>query len=307
MSFIKNRVLSGVSMTVLLSLMAFAFSSSAIAMEAKVFAIGDFVPSSSGGCGGNDIGHWPVMVDKWYDHMAVHGHLKDGQYTNGNMTIRRFADPDKFTGGQDHIYADDADAFMIATHGGDNGDHWVGTMRYPWSGHCGLDAGGFPDGNDMNVGEIDAEFIHLSSCYSADDDNIWNVYTSMRDSVDLGSYAHQWDGFHGIMWIGSGFDNDYKEFAHDAHYIAMSRSWVNNMYDSTVDCAGYDPWNWFGTCQEQCPVAFSVGTSGNNALSRLNYERYNNVWSDVTWSNFGGRAIRYIVGCNSVGEGSFSP
>ena len=112
---------------------------------------------------------------------------------------------------------------------------------------------------------------------------------------------------HGIGegWIGGGFDNDYKEFAHDAHYIDMGHSWVNNMYDSTVDCAGYDPWNWFGTCQEQCPVAYSVGTSGNNALTRLNNERYNNVYSDIT--GYGGAAIRYIVGCNSVGENSFSP
>ncbi len=289
----------------LLSLAICSFNSPVSAMEAKVFAIGDFVPSSSGGCGGNDISHWPTMVDHWYDHMAVHGHSKDGQYTNGSMTIQRFADPDFFTGALDYLYADDADALMIATHGSDSGDHWAGTMRYPWSGHCALDAGG--TANDMHIGEIDAEFIHISSCFSADDDNIWGVHTAMNDPIDLGSYAHQWDGFHGIMWIGSGFDNDYKEFAHDAHSIAMAQSWVNNMYDSTVGCAAYDPWNWFGTCQQQCPVAYSVGTSGSNALTRLNYERYNNVYSDVTHSNFGGSAIRYIVNCDSVGETSFTP
>jgi len=48
-----------------------------------------------------------------------------------------------------------------------------------------------------------------------------------------------------------------------------------------------------------------VGTSGNNALTRLNNERYNNIYSDIT--GYGGAAIRYIVGCNSVGENSFSP
>lgn len=302
---VKKRVFEYIPAILLGWLVAFAFSTSAVAMEVKVFAIGDFVPTASGGCGGNDIGHWPVMVDKWYDHMGVHGHTKDGQYTNGNMTIQRFADPDFFSGALDYIYADDADALMIAAHGGDNGDHWVATMRYPWSSNCGLDAGG--TANDMHLGEIDVEFIHLSSCFSGDDDNIWGVHSAMNDPIDQGSYAHQWDGFHGIMWIGNRFDNDYKEFAHDAHSIAMARSWVNNMYDSRVDCAGYDPWNWFGTCQQQCPVAYSVGTSGNNALSRLNNERYNNVYSDVTHPNFNGAAIRYIVSCDSVGETAFVP
>ena len=275
----------------------------AFAMEAKVYAIGDFVPPEAGGCGGNDIGHWPVMVDHWYDHMAVHGHTKDGQYTNGNMTIQRFCDPDWNAGCQDFVHADDADAVMIATHGADSGDHWQGLMRWPWSGHCRLDAGGSAD--DMWLGEIDNEFIHLSSCNSGDDDNVWGIWNMMHDPVDGRSFAHQADVFHGCMWIGNRWDNDYKEFAHDAHAVDMGRSWVNNLYDNRVDCEWYDPWNWFGTCQEQCPVAYAVGTSGNNALSRLNSERYNNVWSDIT--GYGGAAIRYVVGCDPACETRFSP
>ena len=285
--------------------MALVMVTPAKGMEVKVFAIGDFVPASSGGCGGNDIGHWPVMVGHWYDWMGIIGHQRDGRYTNGSMTLRRFADPDFFAGGQDFWYIDDADAFMIALHGGDNGDHWQGTLRYPWSGQCAIDAGGSAD--DMHVGEIDAEFIHLSSCFSADDDNIWNVYTAMRDPLDGGSYAHQWDGFHGIMWIGGGFDSDYKWFAIQGHTMALSSAWLQNMYHSRVSCASYDPFNWFGTCQEQCPVAFEVGTSSNNALTRLLHERYNYVYSDVTQGSFGGRAILYFPGCDSVGETGFTP
>jgi hypothetical protein len=273
------------------------------AMEAKVFAIGDFVPASSGGCNGNDVSHWPNMVDHWYDEMGSHGHTKDGQYTNGNMTIQRFCDPDWTAGCQDHLYVDEADAAMIALHGSDSGDHWAGTMRYPWSGNCALDAGG--TANDMWVGDYDLEFIHLSSCYSADDDNLSGIREAMYDSNDPPNHAHQWDGFHGIMWIWSGYDGDYEDFADDAHSIAMSRSWVNNMYDSTVDCAWYDPFNWFGTCQEMCPVAYSISSTGSNALTRLNYERYNYVYSDPT--SHSGWAWRYIVNCDPVGETSFSP
>jgi len=287
-------------------LLVFIMAAPATAMEAKVFAIGDFVPTGSGGCGGGDRSHWPAMVDHWYDEMGSKGHTKDGQYTNGSMTIQRFCDPDWNAGCRDYNYADEADAFMIATHGSDSGDHWAGTMRYPWSGHCALDGGGSAD--DMWIGDWDAEFFHLSSCYSADDDNISGIRHMMYDPIDSpgnGRRAHQMGGFHGIMWIWGGYDDDYEDFADDAHSIAMARAWVNNLYDSTVDCAWYDPFDWFGTCQEQCPVAYAIGTSGSNALTRLTYERYNNVYSDPSGNS--GWAWRYIVNCDPTGETAFNP
>lgn len=290
----------------ILLLLSTSLGGSVNAMEVKVFAIGDFVPSSSGGCGGGDRSHWPAMVDEWYDEMGSKGHLKDGQYTNGNMTIQRFCDPDWNASCQDYNYADESDAFMIALHGSDSGDHWAGTMRWLWSGNCALDAGG--SANDMWMGDFDAEFIHLSSCFSADDDNISGIRFAMRDPIDSpvnGHRAHQWNGFHGIMWIGSSFDDDYEDFADDAHSIAMARAWTNNLYDSTVDCSWYDPFNWFGTCQEQCPVSYSVSNTGANALTRLTYERYNNVYSDPPAIT--GWAYRYIVNCDSKGETAFVP
>lgn len=300
----SNKHTSAICASVLLT--ATLTWGAAEAMEAKVFAIGDFVPSSSGGCGGADISHWPDMVDYWYDEMGDHGHTKDGQYTNGSMTIQRFCDPDWDSDCRDYTYADEADAFVIALHGSDSGDHWAGTMRAPWKGHCALDGGGSSD--EMWMGDMDAEFIHLSSCFSADDDNLNGIREAMYDPIDTpvnGGRAHQWDGFHGVMWIGGGFDGNYSDFADDAHSIAMARSWVNNLYDDTVDCAWGDPFNWFGTCQEQCPVAYSIGSTESDALSRLNNERYNNVYSDPTNKNW--YAYRYIVACDSTGETAFSP
>ena len=111
----KRNKLSLFWIQILLALLlVFAVSVPATAMEVKVFAISDFVPTGCGGCGGGNIPHWPSMVDHWYDEMGSHGHLKDGQYTNGNMTIRRFCDPDWTSGCRDYLYADEADAFMIA-------------------------------------------------------------------------------------------------------------------------------------------------------------------------------------------------
>ncbi len=288
---------------VIVTVLLLAVAASAPAMEVKVFAIGDFVPSGSGGCGGGDRSHWPAMVDEWYDHMFWHGHLKDGQYTNGSMTIQRFCDPDWTGGCRDHWYVDEADAAMIATHGADSGDHWVGTMRWPWNGHCGLDAGGGSD--DMWVGDYDLEFIHLSSCFSADDDNLNGIRQAMTDPVD-GGFAHQWDGFHGLMWIGDRFDDDYDGFAHDAHSTAMANAWVfNHFHNNDVDCESWDPFNWFGTCQDQCPVAYAISNTEGSALIRLYFERYNNVYSDPTGNNW--YAWLGIENCNPAGESTFNP
>ena len=243
------------------------------------------------------------MVDEWYDEMSGHGHIKDGQYTNGNMTVQRFCDPDHIANCRDHLFLDEADAAMIATHGSDSSDHWAGTMRWPWSGHCALDAGG--SSHDLHVGDLDLEFIHLSSCFSADDDNLNGIRFAMTDPVDRG-HAHQWDGFHGIMWIGGSFDNDYEDFADDAHAVAMATAWVtNHHHNNSVDCEPYDPWNWFGTCQDQCPVAYAIGSTESDALTRLNYERYNNVYSDPNGHNW--YAYMYMAGCDPVGETTFNP
>jgi len=283
------------------------FLSPAYSMEVKAFAIGDFVPTASGGCGGGDRTTWPVMVDAWYDHMAIHGHSKDGQYTDGNMTIRRFCDPDTINGCLDHLFVDEADASMIATHGADSGDHWRGTMRSSYAGHCRLDAGG--TAQEMFTGDVDLEFLHLSSCNSADDDNLSpgnkGPREALTDPVD-GGYAHLWTGFHGVMYIGGSFVNDYKDFAHDAHSVGIAYAWAtNHLRTNSVNCAAYDPFNWFGTCQDICPVSVSQGQSASRAWVGIQYERYNNVYSDPT-----GNGYWYwmgYLGCDSVGETGFNP
>lgn len=308
----RERLVRKASRRLLACVAAATLAAPAGAMEIKVFAIGDFVPSGSGGCGGGDRGHWPDMVDAWYDRMAVHGHSKDGQYTDGNMTIRRFCDPDWLSGCQDHYYVDEADASMIATHGSDSGDHWAGTMRYPWSGHCALDGGGTSD--DLHVGDYDLEFIHFSSCYSADDDNLnpsgsLGVREAMWDPDDSPvnhRYAHLLTGNHGIMYIRGKYDDDYNDFAHDAHSVGMAYAWVtNSVHFGAEGCAWYDPFNWFDTCQDICPVAVSQGQNQTRAWQGIQYERYNNVYPDP--SDHGWWYWMGYPGCDPVGETAFNP
>ncbi|MEQ8497680.1 MAG: hypothetical protein RLW42_25960, partial [Gammaproteobacteria bacterium] len=122
-------------------------STTPTALEVKKFVITNFTST----CGGNDIGAWNNMVDGWYDEMDDEAYTKDGAYVNGNMTLERFCDPDWNGDCDDDHYVDDADAFIIGTHGADSGDHWQGLMRWSWNGHCRLDGGGSSD--EMWIGD----------------------------------------------------------------------------------------------------------------------------------------------------------
>lgn len=264
--------------------LAFA-ASPAGAMEVKKFAIGDFTDE----CGGSERSSWPNMVDGWYDEMSDHGHSRDGNYVNGDMTLRRFCDPDWDAACRDDSYVDDADAFVIATHGADSGDHWQSLMRWSWNGHCRLDAGGTAD--EMWVGDIDAEFGILSSCHSGDDDNMPGLRRAMVDPGDSavnGRRAHQLQVFHGLMYISNGRRDDYEDFADDAHSESMSDAWVYNQIDS-----------------KQCPVAYATSSSLNGCLTRLNYERYNYVYGDPPGNSY--YCWKAFLECDPDDETAWNP
>lgn len=250
------------------------------AFEVRRLAIEDFVPTSSGGCGGGDRSVWANMVDRWYDEMGAKGHLKDGSTINGSFRVGYLCDPD--SGGpscRDHWCPDEADAWILGTHGTDSGDHWAGLMRLRASdGQCWIDGGG--SSSEMRMGDVDAEFLTLSSCNSADDDNLPGIRKAMIDTNDTpvnGRRAHQWDGFHGLMWIGSSFYDEYREFAKDAHSVPVGHAWVDNLYETGINC-----FLGIGDCATQCPVAYAISSTVNSCLTRLGHERYNNVYSEST-------------------------
>lgn len=283
----RRRTWAGAALALGLALLAGPVA----ALEVKMFAIEDFLSD----CGGGDRWSWGNMADAWYDEMDDQGHSKDGSYIDGNMTIQRFCDPDWDGDCEDDVFADDADAVIIATHGSDSGDHWQGTMRYRWNGHCTLDGGGTSE--EVRLGDIDAEFVTLSSCNSADDDNLSGLHNLMFDPADTpanGRRAHQVTAFHGVMWISSGRSDDYEDFADDAHAVAMSDAWIDNLYDDDI---GDDN-------VEQCPIAYAISSSKSGCLNRLNHERYNNIYGDPPGN--GWYCYKYVVGCNPAGETTFT-
>lgn len=291
-------------------------SQSASALYVGDYAIGDFVPTASGGCGGDDRADWPGMAQAWWDEMGSRGHYKGPaanqfKYVNGNMTVRRFCDPNTYDANcldfqsSSPSGVDWMDAAIIATHGWDDGDHWGGLMRYPWNGECGLRMGG--TSNQVKLGDSWTMFLIASSCQSADDDNLPGIRLAMEDtSTSTTRRMHQFDGFHGLMWIWSGYNGNYRNTAADGHAVSVGYSWVtNNFKNNSQGCEAYDPFNWFGTCQDQCPIAYSIGSSPSDALTRLVNERYNYTYSDPASNAY--YQYYYYAGCDPVGETTFVP
>lgn len=274
-----------VSLISMVGLTSALFVADAPALEVKKFVITDFTAE----CGGDDVSSLNNMVDGWYDEMDDEGHLKDGSYVNGNMTLQRFCDPDWNGSCDDDAYTDEADAWILGTHGADEGDHWQFVMRYSWNGHCRVDTGGTSD--DMWMGDVDAEFVAVASCHSGDDDNLPGLREAMYDPNDSpgnGRRAHQMNVYHGVAWSSDGRRGDYEDFADEAHSDSISDAWVYNQKDS-----------------KQCPVAYAISTSLSACLTRLNYERYNYVYSDPPGSTY--YCWKAYLGCDPTGETGFAP
>jgi hypothetical protein len=247
-----------------------------------------------GGCDADERDDWDNMVRAWYDNLQNDAPAPDGHgpaaYTigwlnnDGYIADSHFVDPDNRAWGDDVNYADNADAFMVGFHGGNNGpDHrWIGYVKYdePGSGNCYLYQG------HIELGDGDLEFLHLSSCYSMDREDWWNEWNSSFDGL------HQIDGFHGLMWIGEDLARYYRRFADDSFWISIADSWMDNLYVADVSDS-YD----------QCPVARDVGTDASDARDRLNTERYNVVFADPPGlGQSRSHRARYIRGCAPDGK-----
>ncbi|MBT9501851.1 MAG: hypothetical protein IV092_11435 [Burkholderiaceae bacterium] len=243
------------------------------AFKVDMYAVGNW---SAGDCDTNPDDNrpsWPGMAAAWYDRMGVQGHTKTGKFVDGNMNLSRFCTG---AGCADSSWIDWPDAAMIAVHGydygGGGGGGWGGLMRMKWNGKCGTQFGGLSP--NMFVGDHNLKILHASSCVSANDDYLPNLRKSMNNGG--AKKLHMFTGFHGCMWISSSYNNDYKQTAIDGQWGGIANSWVKNHYKK-FGCAWWDPFNWYKTCTEQCPVAYTIGSSSSAALTRLYYESYGNA------------------------------
>lgn len=251
----------------------------------------------NGDCDGSRRNYWDDMVSAWFqeiwnDEAIPDGHGAaawefGGQNINGNIIDSDFCDPDNEVWCDDIHHADILDALMIGMHGGNASDNhrWYGRVKWDEAGegNCNAYQG------HIELGDTDLEFLHLSSCFSMDREDWWNEWNSSFDGL------HQVDGFHGIMWISSDYPRRYRRFADDSFWISIADSWLDHLYDT----------HWLLGNRDQCPVARVVGDDDDDALSRLNNERYNHVMSDPPGlGQTRGHMARYIGGCNPRGKGA---
>lgn len=282
--------------------------SSALALKVDMYAIGNW---SGGNCAPGDTdsdrGSWPGMAQSWYDWMGVMGNAKTGKFVDGNTTVQRFCDPAFNANCKDYVYVDWPDAAIVALHGFDAGDAWGGLMRNSWNGRCSLKMG--TSTGTTFVGDNNLKFLHASSCLSLNDSYFSNMRVAMKKQNSSSTKGlHVMTGFHGLMWISSSFNGDYADTAVDGHIMPVATAWVTNHHkNNQFSCAGWDPLGWFGTCQDQCPTAMTVGPTAANALYRLTHERYNNSASfgPPTGRNY--YAWMGYLGCDPVGQDGFNP
>jgi hypothetical protein len=249
----------------------------------------------NGGCDGDRRDYWDNMVSAWYDDIRDDSPLPRGHGASaynigwinddGYVCDSQFVDPRREPWGNDVNYADIGDALMVGLHGGnDSNDHrWHGKVKYnePGDGNC------YAYQGDIELGDGDLEFLHLSSCYSMDREDWWNEWNSSFDGL------HQVDGFHGIMWIDSDFVRKYRRFSDDAFWISIADSWTDHLYWT----------HWLLGNRDQCPVARNVGSSGDDSRDRMDSERYNLVFSDPAGvGEVRNHRARYVRGCNPRGK-----
>lgn len=284
----------GMAAAVLASVTALSGVARANHLEARMIGVSTWDAE----CPANTLTYWDDMVRFWYDEMPSWGwYHKAGATVDGNLNATKFCDPDFNGSCQDYNYIDDADAVMIFMHGFDAGDVWGGALRR--NNGVGSDCNiTFPQGAGADVihaGDVDLEWMHMSSCNSLDKDNLPNSWRAFEDPVDSPSNhnrLHGLTGFHGFMWIGGCCDDQYEDFAADAHWVSVKDAWMDNMYVTGINGSS-----------TQCPVSYAVGTNASDCFNRIDHERYNNVFSDP--GTIGYYCYYYYPGCDPEGEGPF--
>jgi hypothetical protein len=275
----SNQALIAVTLACGIALLS---GSPAQAGEAKMRSITTW----DAGCTASTRGSWDNMADAWYDELTYFWIIpgwawtRSGRQVNGSIVDSDYTDCGNLTWGDDCNVTDNADALLATMHGYDNGsDHrWYGKVRVNESGdgNCNAYQG------HIELGDVDLEFLVLSSCLSMDYEDWWPEWSSSFNGL------HQIDGFHGLMWIYDWLPDYYGDFAFDAFFMGMGDAFLDNLYIPNIS-DNYD----------QCPVARNVGTNSDDSLNRMNLERYSVVFSDPPGIGTSrNHRARYIVQCD---------
>lgn len=256
--------------------------------EAQVLVISKW----NGDCDASNRTAWDNMCDAWYDEISDSSHgskawVADGFRKNDGVSDDDFCDVDVVDWGADNGGGDvdEGDAVLIGLHGseGSSTSDWYGSMHTECGGTDGSGCNCSAWQQEMRFGDSDLEFLHLSSCFSLDDED-WDDWEVTFDGL------HQVDGWAGIMWISTTYNGDYRRFADDGFDIDLASAWLDNQYSDGFWTSGYD----------HCPVAMAAGLSESDAEDRIAREEYDFVFPDP--DNPTHFVVIWIGGCDAKDE-----
>jgi hypothetical protein len=234
------------------------------AVSAQVHA--DWAGSSAitdwnGQCSGSTRSWWDDMCMAWRHKMGDKGWItwwRNYQLVQGN----RYADNSARPWGIDDTSSgmDWNDAGLVCTHGGWSSGRWTGTLydQDP-DGNCSMSS------SRMRLGKTSGgwlRFMHLSSCNS--------IRHSQRTQwFDSAQGVHVVTGFHGWMYIGWPYVDEYRDVANQGMSSkGVARAWLDNMHH--VD-------HWYNVWNTVCPMAIGFGAT-SQAARNAHDETYNARW-----------------------------
>ncbi len=231
-----------------------------------------------GNCSGGTRSWWDDMCMKWRKRMGSNGWSQ--WWRNYSLVkVDRFTDSTVAAYGNDHTNIDGGDAALLCTHGGWDDDGWWGLMHTRQFGWCGIKQ------KNMRLGKTNGKlrFWHMSSCNSVR----WSK--RLKWFTAAGHKVHVVTGFHGWMYIGSKYVNEYRELAkHAFSSKGVGRVWMDKMHH--VD-------HWYNGWKTICPISLGFGSTSAQAANAHN-EKYKWKYSDKTnnWMNW-----RYYRRCDPNG------
>lgn len=228
--------------------------------EARSFAITHW-----GNCNGSTRVWWDDMCMAWRHRMDDKGW--NVWWSNfQNVKVSKFVDPSRNAWGADNAWNgfDRGNASLLCTHGGYDSDGWYGLMHTRENGECGANV------PQLNIGPASGgrlRFFHMSSCNSIRWDQKTKWFGPAQGKV------HVVTGFHGLMYIGSKYVDEYRDLAkYGFTSKGVGKVWVDEMHH--VD-------HWYNAWKTVCPIAIGFGYSQSTSANALN-ERYTSHWSNKT-------------------------
>lgn len=250
-----------------------------LAPEAGAQYAGSSAITTWGGqCSGSQRDWWDDMCMAWRHKMGDKGWVqwwRNFHLVQGN----RYADNSAKTWGIDDTGSgiDWNDAGLMCLHGGWSSGRWAGTIydKDP-DGSCAASS------SKMRLGWSSGgwlRFMHLSSCNSI-------RYSQRTQWFDAAQGVHVITGFHGLMYIGSSYVDEYRDLANEAmNSRGVARAWIDDMHH--VD-------HWYNSYKTICPVAVGFGATAA-AAQAIHDETYNGHWANPTpnWMH-----TRWNSGCD---------